>query len=808
MIPVSNEYKRQLIAGNRNYVIKIPVFLAGNATQTPDFTLTNEHIWEQGIILDSATSNDGSFDIGSAIVGSLKVVINNINGDFSSYDFYNAKLVLWLGVTGDLDEHDAQVYYRIGFFVCDTPTYNGSLITLECLDNMTWFDVPFSGITGIAYPITAGAFVSAICSYVGVTLGTVTFPNYDVMSISAESGAWLAENDINCREVLQYVAQKCCCYCKIDTAGELALTWYDKNAIIGITGYDGGTYNTNTTPYSDGDDVDGGSFNPWSTGDVADGGTFAQLQQGAWLTNNYEMQVSTDDIVVTGCRVRSTSGNDEEKYDELWVDSTLEQTHDRYVLVIENNPLIIADEADTVANVVGSILAGLPIRAFNSSSLSDFSYETGDMVTIIDFRGNLYHTWITQLTFTTNNSENFACGAESIRQRSETRFSETAKTLAEANENAKAQLTEYDQAQAAMNELAQEALGYKVYEYDVTGGGHVTWLYDAGTVDDTDPEHPLFPSADTVIMISGDGLFISKDHGAHYYEGLDANSGTAILNMIYAHGINCDWIHAGTLTLGGNNDVNGVCSVKNASDTEVVRLDENGITANAGTFNGNVTISSNGSLGTFGTASSMNGFLAKNGSLGISADRGSSWCGMAFGTEASEKTGWSNAICALWNGGDGGGGFHVINGTPIRTDPQTFTALKYNVLQFWRSLVLRGWLDEGGWQTSSDRNKKKNIKELSVDKLRKFFNKVKPSSFQYRDDENDWTHYGIIAQELSESFEEAGLSSDAVIRETEDAGSFVNYVELHGLELGGIKDLYAQIDELKAEIADLKARVK
>lgn len=777
MIPVSNEYKRQLIAGNRNYVIKIPVFLEGNSTQTPDFTLTNENIWEQGVTLESATSGDGSFDIGSAIVGSLKVVINNISGDYSSYDFYNAKLVLWLGVTGDVDENDDQVYYRIGFYVCDTPTYNGSLITLECIDNMTWFDVPFSGVTGITYPCTAGEFVSSICSHVGVILGTPQFPNYDVMTISAESGAWLADNDINCREALQYVAQKCCCYCKIDTAGELALTWYDKNAIIGITGYDGGTYNTNTTPYSDGDDVDGGSFNPWSTGDVADGGTFTQLQQGAWLTNNYEMQVSTDDIVVTGCRVRNTSGKDEEKYDELWVDATLEQTHDRYVLVIENNPLIIASEAENVANVVGSILAGLPIRAFTSSSLSDFSYETGDMVTIIDFRGNLYYTWITRFTFTTNNSESFACGAESIRQRSETRFSETAKTLAEANENAKAQLTEYDQAQAAMNELAQEALGYKVYEYDVTGGGHVTWLYDIAPVDDTDPEHPLFPNANTVIMISGDGLFISKDHGEHYYEGLDANSGTAILNMIYAHGINCDWIHAGTLTLGGLDDENGLCSVLDASGVEKVRLDHSGVHVEAGTIDGAV-ITSDG----IGNSLTINGGQIES-----------------FAPSSSDNSGYLR----LYAGPSSGGGHSYELGFSAklshgRKNSSSFYAEvdSYKIIQ--------------AANNASDKRLKKNIKELSFDEAWNYITASKTYSFKFKNNMPKLTRFGMIAQEFKAGLEKHGIDTENlwVINKNECNDMYcIEYQELIPHIIKVVTTQQEEIELLKQEVALLKEKV-
>lgn len=659
MISVTNEYKRQLIAGNRNWKIKVPVFLASNQTQTPDFTLTNQEIWEQGIVIDQATSNDDSFDIGSAIVGSLKVIINNINGHYSTYDFYNARLVLWLGVEGDVDENDQQVFYRIGFYSVDTPSYNGSLITLDCLDNMTWFDAPFSEVTGITYPITAGQLVATVCSHVGVTLGTVTFPNYNTQ-ITIEP-----EGELNCREVLQYIAQMCCCYCKINTAGELALAWYDKNAIIGLTDYDGGTYNTDTTPYSDGDDVDGGHFVPWD-GDNADGGTFQDLMNGAYLTQNYQMEVSTDDIVVTGCRVVNTA-SDDSAYDELWVDSTLEQTHERYVLVIENNPFIDATNAATIANQVGSILAGLPIRAYSATSLADFSYETGDMVTIYDFRGNFYRTWITHFTFTTNNSEQFSCGAQSVKQKSETRFSTPAQTL----DKAAVMLSNYDKAVQSLNDLAQEALSYNQYQANVSGG-IITWLYNGTIVDDTIPSDPKFPNDTTVVFkITGDGIFISNSVDpvtgeVTYTSGYDANSGTAILNMIFAHGINCDWIHAGTLTLGGDNNVNGSLVILNASGTQIGKWDKDGISATSGTFSGALS-------GASGTLSDGTGTLSlSGGDLNMRKNTADGSGIFAYGTSNYSCWGATNTACSA-------------NGHYLQVP--TYTILE----------MAQWWIDHGHW---------------------------------------------------------------------------------------------------------------
>lgn len=779
MIPVSNEYKRQLITGNRNYVVKANVTLADSTS----LVLTNQELWDQGVVIDNAISSTNSFDIGAAVVGGLTLIIDNISGDYNTYDFANAKIVLWMGIENDLDEHDEQRYYRIGFYVVDETSYNGSLITLNCLDNMTWFDVPFNEVTGITYPITAGQLVSEICSYVGVLLAIPHFQNY-TMQISAESGEWLAKNNINCREVLQYVAQKCCCYCKIDTAGELVLKWYNKDDINNIVNYDGGTYNTTTTPYSDGCDVDGGTFNPWSTGDIADGGTFAELQDNAWLTRNFEMNVSTEEIVITGCRVRSTSGQNQ--YDELYVDETLEQTHDRYVLVIDNNPLITADEAAGVANIVGSILANLPLRAFDARSLSDMSYETGDMVTIMDFRGNLYYTWITNLTFTVGNSENFSCGAESLKKRNETRFSESAKTLAEANENASAILTEYDRAQAAMNELAQDALGYRVYEADVTGGGHVTWLYSGTYYDDTDPEHPLFPDSDTVIMISGDGLFISKDHGAHYYEGLDANSGTAILNMIFAHGITADWIKAGTLTLGGYDDVSGVCSVFDAGNPsatppippeEVVRLDNTGVMVKKGTISGTEIRSWRASTQTGGDSVTING-----GSLRI-YNSGNNYLQITDVNDTASNFAIGGKNCAGYDSS------HYYGDSQTPCPPWGIAKAGYEA------------------SSGSDKRLKTKIKPIGNEYSKDLVTNLSPVSFVYKNNPEMY-HFGLIAQDVRKVLDDMGEERELYFEHMEGEYHTIEYKELIAHLINGVKDLYSEIDELKTEIAELKARNK
>lgn len=816
MIPVSNDYRRQLIAGNRNWVVKIDMTLANGTS----LELTNDQIWEGGITIDEAISSDTSFDIGSAIIGSLQIVIDNITGNFSQYDFFGASLVLWLGVEGDIDSSDIQRYYRKGFYVVDKPSYNGSLITLECLDNMTWFDVPFSGVTGITYPATAGTVVQAICSKVGVTLGTPTFPNY-----SNTHTRILAKPDqeLNCREVLQYIAQMCCCYCKINTAGQLVLKWHDKSAIIGIQDYDGGTFSTTTTPYSDGDAVDGMLFNPWNQGTQFDGGTFEQLRDRVFISQNFQIEVSTDDVVVTGCRVRNNTTTDTDKaYDELWVDSTLEQTHPRYVLIIDNNPLITKAKAANIASIVGNTLAGLPIRGFTSSSLADFSYETGDMATVIDFRGNRYYTWLTSFTFALNITESFACGVESLRKRSEQRFSGTVKTLAEANQNAEDILSAYDTAVKAMDSLAQASVGYNEYVYPDNAGvgtSRTMWRYNGSQRTGT-ASNPKFPNSSVVFKIAGDGVFISRDGGNTYDNGYDANSGTAILNTLYAQGISCDSIRSGRLSLGGSTSgqyKNGELYMYGSNDVEVGHWTSGGISVKTGTVtlggktsltdaNSGVYIGSDGiSLGPSSTFKVANTGRVDCTNLNVTGGEINGPTIKSY-YNSTENTTISGGSVVIRAGDDNFLNIIGTNGQNVTFGPH----ISVNGSWVEHDLTYLGWAVEDAYNAhSSDKALKKKIKDIPVKKSRDLILGARPRYYEFKKGLEGGVRSGFVAQELRESLDNIG-DTTAIERESarREGEREVIYEDFIAHLVNTTQDLYKQVNDLKAELAELKAKVK
>lgn len=104
----------------------------------------------------------------------------------------------------------------------------------------------------------------------------------------------------------------------------------------------------------------------------------------------------------------------------------------------------------------------------------------------------------------------------------------------------------------------------------------------------------------------------------------------------------------------------------------------------------------------------------------------------------------------------------------------------------------------------SDKRYKNNINKISSEKIQKFYNELEPYSFKFNEDvedKDDSIHYGVVAQNLQTALNNANLDSASLVKENKEKDILlVDYQELHGLELAGIKDLYKQIDALKAQI--------
>lgn len=59
-----------------------------------------------------------------------------------------------------------------------------------------------------------------------------------------------------------------------------------------------------------------------------------------------------------------------------------------------------------------------------------------------------------------------------------------------------------------------------------------------------------------------------------------------MVNILYAIGIVADWIRGGTLTLGGDNNIDGSCVIYDANKNEIGRFDKDGIVTNSANITG------------------------------------------------------------------------------------------------------------------------------------------------------------------------------------------------------------------------------
>lgn len=514
MRTTTQTFKRIMASGGaRKYLVNIDLTLA----DTTVLHLTEADIWDNTFKIETASSGTSSFDIGSAVIGKCSFSINNFDERFNQYDFFNASAVVWVKLVGDTQ------YYRMGFYTVDEPVYASSLITLELLDNMWKFDIPLSAVT-LSYPITIRNAFVAICQYCGVTLGTQTFHG-DSFTIETAP-----EKDMNCREFLQYMAMIGCNFLTISGTGALLVKWYNTSAIPSGTDIDGGTFDTNTTPYSDGANLNGGTF-AFNDGDTADGGTFTDNSDCVWFTRNMQATFGTDVITITGVKFTIN--------DTAYTIGTA-----GYMLELEN-PIVNANNVNTVLNLIWDVLNGFSLRTYNITTISDLSAEVGDCCILKDYKGNFLYSWITLNSFGFSNHV-VQCNAVTPQRQLAKRYSKTVSAAVEATRKQTEEIiSDYDLAVQLMNDVAVNAMGgYEDYE-DLPTGGRVYYLSNMPITKSGNT--CSFQSGSTVFKRTGDGLFVSTNGGQTWQNGYNAQTGQLIVNVLNAIGISADWIKTGTL---------------------------------------------------------------------------------------------------------------------------------------------------------------------------------------------------------------------------------------------------------------------
>lgn len=134
------------------------------------------------------------------------------------------------------------------------------------------------------------------------------------------------------------------------------------------------------------------------------------------------------------------------------------------------------------------------------------------------------------------------------------------------------ELTAYDKAVQELSTLMMQAMGLFKSVEKLEDGSSIYYLHNS----------PSLANSKVQWKITAGAFAVSTDYGKTWNAGLTAD-GKATVNALSAIGISFDWASGGTLTLGGNGNVNGRCEVRNAKGEVIITLDEKGITLATGT---------------------------------------------------------------------------------------------------------------------------------------------------------------------------------------------------------------------------------
>lgn len=548
MLNVSAKWQRAVMLDNDINVNCFANIVTASGEKIP---ISDSELWANGFEVNDSTSSNGTFTIGALIAGKLKIKLNNIYEDYSKYDFDKARVTAY--VSKSFSDGTTEKL-KIGEYRVSETSYDGSLITLTCLDNINNFNREYD--SNLSYPTTAYEVVRDACIKCDVPFTMARFDNSDYVINEIPSN----NQKLTYGQVIAYILQLSGLWGKCGHDGELLIEWYDMSQ-FGSQNYNGGTFSTKTTPYSDGDSVDGGNFTDYSSGDSVDGGTFTDARNYHNIYTQKDLNVATDDVVITGVKVIVTSKEDKAK------DVNALAGKEGYVVSISDNPFISADKAQTVANYIFKKIGGMRFRPLDATLLSNPLIESGDVALVTDRKQNTYSCFISNRTFTVGSGTKISCDAENASRNSADKFSNETKAVVQARKVAQAQLSVYDKQMQLLTQLMSQSLGLFKTEQVQEDGSIIYIMHNKADLN----------SSNIQWKMTANGMAVSNDYGKTWRAGVDKD-GNAVFNIMSAIGINFDWAHGGTLTLGGENNTNGKQYVKDANGKILITLDNKGIT--------------------------------------------------------------------------------------------------------------------------------------------------------------------------------------------------------------------------------------
>ena len=195
--------------------------------------LEDGQFWGSSISFSEATSQDGAFSVGDAIIGGFSFSLTNFDRSLDSIDFEGAVVVpfVYFEINGTKE------YLPKGIFYVTSHTTSGNIIRCTAMDALKLLD---QSSTTITYPTTVQTLIQTICTANNITLATQTIPHGSFVLNEPPKDASGNSTVITDRQMLSYACQCIGCFAKMNELGYLEVKWYDFDNPVQIsTTFDG-----------------------------------------------------------------------------------------------------------------------------------------------------------------------------------------------------------------------------------------------------------------------------------------------------------------------------------------------------------------------------------------------------------------------------------------------------------------------------------------------------------------------------------------------------------------------------------------
>ena len=534
MINVSDAFKQKLQDGKKVWQEVEITFPDGTVK-----TVKDEIMGGNCTFSDCAESS--SFPIGCVVCKSMALELDNSQDQWKNYYFYQAKVHSYLKM--QIDASTVETIDK-GVYTITTPEQYGELLSFTALDDM--YKVNATYTSKLVLPQTIISLVRDACDTLNIPFGgTMQHGNLIISEVP---------ENMTFRQLFGWAAMLETANARLDNKGYLHfIKWdfsngqEDCNAVVDADG---------NVIFKGGASIDSESFiSPTGNWTIDSDGFLTLIESVTDVSEKLKdfftsPTVSSDDIIITGIKLKN-------RENEAMYGNT------GYVLELENE--LVADSSlDTVAAQIGDSIIGAKFRSMSGELAYNPLIEFGDMAYTYDRKWNRYITPLTDVSCSVNGKTAVKTQADDPIRGMSKFVSDGTKAIVEARRLVKKERSTREKAVKRLEETLKTSSG--LYETSVPqeDGSIITYLHDK----------PTLTESKNVIKFTAEAIGVSNDGGKTYPYGF-AMTGELITRLLYAEGINADYINAGTLVV---RDKSGNAIFEADMDTGSVTLDGSCVT--------------------------------------------------------------------------------------------------------------------------------------------------------------------------------------------------------------------------------------